>query len=89
LDHLPALRDRLAEQNVRVERFDVDVRREGNDGQRNTSQHEQQPSWQERQQQHSQAPHAPERRSSKVQSQAPLESINQPAISNSGINLVI
>jgi flagellar hook-length control protein FliK len=29
LDHLPALRDRLAEQNIRVERFDVDVRRDG------------------------------------------------------------
>jgi flagellar hook-length control protein FliK len=29
LDHLPALRDRLAEQNIRVDRFDVDVRREG------------------------------------------------------------
>ena len=26
LDHLPALRDRLAEQNIRVDRFDVDVR---------------------------------------------------------------
>jgi flagellar hook-length control protein FliK len=29
LDNLPALRDRLAEQNVRIERFDVDVRRDG------------------------------------------------------------
>jgi flagellar hook-length control protein FliK len=28
LDHLPALRDRLAEQNIRIERFDVDVRRD-------------------------------------------------------------
>jgi flagellar hook-length control protein FliK len=33
LEHLPALRDRLAEQNIRVERFDVDVRREGGGGQ--------------------------------------------------------
>jgi flagellar hook-length control protein FliK len=32
LDHLPALRDRLAEQNIRVERFDVDVRRDGSGG---------------------------------------------------------
>ncbi len=32
LDHLPALRDRLAEQNIRIERFDVDVRREDNGG---------------------------------------------------------
>jgi flagellar hook-length control protein FliK len=33
LDHLPALRDRLAEQNIRVDRFDVDVRRDGTGGQ--------------------------------------------------------
>jgi flagellar hook-length control protein FliK len=33
LEHLPALRERLAEQNIRVERFDVDVRREGGGGQ--------------------------------------------------------
>jgi flagellar hook-length control protein FliK len=32
LEHLPGLRDRLAEQNIRVERFDVDVRREGSGG---------------------------------------------------------
>lgn len=31
LDNLPALRERLAEQNLRIERFDVDVRREGGD----------------------------------------------------------
>jgi len=36
LDHLPALRDRLAEQNIRVDRFDVDVRREGTGGQADT-----------------------------------------------------
>ncbi len=29
LDNLPALRDRLAEQNIRIDRFDVDVRRDG------------------------------------------------------------
>jgi len=29
LDNLPALRDRLADQNVRIERFDVDLRRDG------------------------------------------------------------
>lgn len=29
LDNLPSLRERLAEQNIRVERFDVDVRRDG------------------------------------------------------------
>ncbi len=35
LDHLPALRDRLAEQNIRVDRFDVDVRQENSGGQAN------------------------------------------------------
>jgi flagellar hook-length control protein FliK len=33
LDHLPALRDRLAEQNIRIERFDVDVRQDNSGGQ--------------------------------------------------------
>jgi flagellar hook-length control protein FliK len=43
LDHLPALRDRLAEQNIRVERFDVDVRRDGggSQGNQNAPQHQQ------------------------------------------------
>jgi flagellar hook-length control protein FliK len=43
LDHLPALRDRLAEQNIRVDRFDVDVRRDGNGSQSDArgSQHQQ------------------------------------------------
>jgi flagellar hook-length control protein FliK len=42
LDHLPALRDRLAEQNIRIERFDVDVRQDGSGGQADAraSQHE-------------------------------------------------
>jgi flagellar hook-length control protein FliK len=48
LDHLPALRDRLAEQNIRVERFDVDVRQQqhGGGGDPSASQqqeHQQQP----------------------------------------------
>jgi flagellar hook-length control protein FliK len=32
LDNLPALRERLAEQNIRVEKFDVDVRRDPQQG---------------------------------------------------------
>lgn len=53
LDHLPALRDRLAEQNIRIERFDVDVRREDNGGQAEGRmlQHQQQ-RQQERESQH-------------------------------------
>ncbi|MBN1853563.1 MAG: flagellar hook-length control protein FliK [Pirellulales bacterium] len=33
LDHLPALRERLADQNIRIEQFDIDVRDETNGGQ--------------------------------------------------------
>jgi flagellar hook-length control protein FliK len=36
LDNLPALRDRLAEQNVKIERFDVDVRRDSSGSQQNS-----------------------------------------------------
>ena len=36
LDNLPALRERLAEQEIRVEKFDVDVRQEGRDQQPET-----------------------------------------------------
>lgn len=36
LDHLPVLRDRLAEQNIRVERFDVDVRPDNSGTQTNS-----------------------------------------------------
>jgi flagellar hook-length control protein FliK len=32
LDNLPALRERLAEQNIRVEKFDVDIRRDSQSG---------------------------------------------------------
>jgi flagellar hook-length control protein FliK len=40
LEHLPALRDRLAEQNIRVEKFDVEVRREGGGQQQAASHHQ-------------------------------------------------
>jgi flagellar hook-length control protein FliK len=44
LDNLPALRDRLADQNVRIERFDVDVRRDSDgSGQSNSGPHERAP----------------------------------------------
>ena len=35
LDNLPALRDRLADQNIKIERFDVDVRRDSSGNQQN------------------------------------------------------
>jgi flagellar hook-length control protein FliK len=50
LDNLPSLRDRLAEQNVRIDRFDVNVRRETNGDQSN--QGPQQRQFQQHQQQY-------------------------------------
>jgi flagellar hook-length control protein FliK len=35
LENLPALRERLAGQEIRIERFDVDVRREGGEQSQN------------------------------------------------------
>jgi flagellar hook-length control protein FliK len=86
LDHLPALRERLAEQNIRVERFDVDVRREGNGGQADgraaqQEQHNRQPD---------QAP--PRRESAEQQRTAKATALELPVIRNpindTQINLV-
>lgn len=84
LEHLPALRDRLAEQNIRIERFDVDVRREGSGGQADPR------APQDRQPQ--QQGH-PERRQPAMQpreSAAPrsFAPIALPLTDNPGINLV-
>lgn len=87
LDHLPALRDRLAEQNIRVERFDVDVRQENNSGQAN-SRGSNQNTYQQ------QAEQPPQRRSTNSVLAAP-ESLYPamaevaPSITSTGINLVI
>jgi flagellar hook-length control protein FliK len=85
LEHLPALRDRLAEQNIRVERFDVDVRREGGNGQTDPR------ATQDQQQ--SQQGQADQRR--RPASQPPIAETARPTkpigverTSNNGINLV-
>jgi flagellar hook-length control protein FliK len=82
LEHLPALRERLAEQNIRVERFDVDVRRDG-------SGQEPAPQNQEQQQQN----HSDSRRQSASQRRTddavPQERpVMQPMPNTSGINFV-
>ncbi len=85
LDHLPALRDRLAEQNIRVERFDVDVRDEGRGGQP-----EDRAPQQQRQQQHNQ----PASRRNITPQPRVVEGVagEQPTMhartNNTGINLV-
>lgn len=87
LDHLPALRDRLAEQNIRVERFDVDVRQENNSGQANSRGSNQNPYQQ-------QAEQPPQRRNTNAvlaasESLLPALAEVAPSISSTGINLVI
>jgi flagellar hook-length control protein FliK len=86
LDHLPALRDRLAEQNIRVDRFDVDVRQEGSGGQTDTRGSQQQ------QFQHQSDQPTP-RRQPQLQSSrelAPAERIvASPIVTDTGLNLIV
>ena len=85
LDNLPALRDRLAEQNVKIERFDVDVRRDTsgsgqpNPGPQEHGQHERHDSTSDR--------HGAARRAAAslaVEDTSPL----RRAITNTSINVV-
>jgi flagellar hook-length control protein FliK len=87
LDHLPALRDRLAEQNIRVDRFDVDVRREGTGGQTDTRGSQQQ-----------QFQHQPDQPAPRRQAQpqvrtrdvtAPERTAITPSVSDTGLNLIV
>jgi flagellar hook-length control protein FliK len=87
LDHLPALRDRLAEQNIRVDRFDVDVRREGTGGQTDTRGSQQQ-----------QFQHQPDQPAPRRQAQpqvrarevaAPERTAISPSMSDTGLNLIV
>ncbi len=87
LDHLPMLRDRLAEQNIRVDRFDVDVRQENSGGQANphgSNQHPHQP----------QPERAEPRRFANAQKRAsetelPIPQTAAARMTNNEINLVI
>jgi flagellar hook-length control protein FliK len=87
LEHLPALRDRLAEQNVRVERFDVDLRRDGEgNGSGATPQQPQDES--QRQPARSADHHVPARHSAGTESPPDAE-LATAHISNSGINVFV
>jgi flagellar hook-length control protein FliK len=86
LDHLPTLRDRLAEQNIRVDRFDVDVRRDASDSQADA-----------RGSQHQQFQHQPEQASPRrqfasqqevLEPTAPMTAV-VPNVSDAGLNLII
>jgi flagellar hook-length control protein FliK len=87
LDHLPALRDRLAEQNIRVDRFDVDVRQEGSGGQTDTRGSQQQ-----------QFQHQPDQPTPRRQAQpqartpqpvVPERTVTTPSVSDTGLNLIV
>ncbi len=86
LDHLPALRDRLAEQNIRVEKFDVDVRRDGSGGQADARGSQQQPHYQPQQP-------APRRHAAPLPQPRKAAPQDTPAIapktSDTGLNLIV
>ena len=86
LEHLPALRDRLAEQNIRVDRFDVDVRREGTEGQTDArgSQHEQ---FQNQSDQP--APRRPAVPQPQARTVAAEKPVSVQAVTDAGLNLVV
>jgi flagellar hook-length control protein FliK len=86
LDHLPALRDRLAEQNIRIERFDVDVRQENNGGQANPHESNQHQYQQQREQAGPRAARSQQRASEMVLPELPETT---PQISSTGINLFV
>jgi len=87
LDHLPALRDRLSEQNIRVERFDVDVRRDSQEG------HADSQASQQQQQQNQSPNHTAPRRSVGTRQTAPnttqqISRVDPMRSNGSGINFV-
>jgi flagellar hook-length control protein FliK len=90
LEHLPVLRDRLAEQNIRVDRFDVDVRREGTDDRSETPQQQ----FQRREPQHREParsqPAARPERAAPIGQAGPIAARPQlDSISRTEINLIV
>lgn len=86
LEHLPDLRDRLAQQNIRVDRFDVDVRRDGSGSQADARGSQQQ--FQHQPDQSSprrQAPIVPRQQETAPQEITPAT----PIVSDAGLNLII
>ena len=87
LDHLPDLRDRLAQQNIRVDRFDVDVRRDGTGSQADARGSHQQ---QFQHQPNEPAPRRPAPVPQRQQETVPADTIPvAPSISDAGLNLIV
>ncbi len=88
LDHLPALRDRLADQNIRVDRFDVDVKQENNGGQANPRGFNQNPYQQQTQDNETRRTAAV--KTPQINESSPAETaVAIPRDTSNGINLVI
>jgi flagellar hook-length control protein FliK len=87
LEHLPMLRDRLADQNIRVDRFDVDVRQEGSGGQANPNGSNQNPNQPQPDQTESKRLASAERRAAETAAAEPV--VIASRISSTGINLVV
>ncbi|HEX4412525.1 MAG TPA: flagellar hook-length control protein FliK [Lacipirellulaceae bacterium] len=87
LDHLPALRDRLADQNIRVDRFDVDVKQENSGGQASPRGFNQNPYQQQTQEDDSRHPATRVPQAANI---GPAETVAAaPRVTSTGINLVI
>jgi len=87
LDHLPALRDRLAEQNIRVDRFDVEVRQETSGEQADPRGFQQKPYQQQTERSETRRGNAAQQRV--AEAAAPIQPAVLPQIGSDGINLVI
>jgi len=89
LDNLPALRGRLAEQNIRIEKFDVNVRQDGGGGQANpqgSNHNPYQPQADRSSPRAGRGPQPVKEASSPVQ---PAPAVHIAQISSSGINLFV
>lgn len=88
LDHLPALRDRLAEQNIRVERFDVDVQQENSRGQADPRGSNQNPYHQQPEQSSPRRGQTDQRQSNETTTLEPT-AVATPHIGATEINLIV
>ncbi len=89
LEHLPALRDRLAEQNIRVDRFDVDVQRDGSEGQTDTRGSQQQQFHQSFDEPTPRRQATPQQRLGSTEPQTTEPTTGSDQINDAGLNLVV
>ena len=86
LDNLPALRERLAEQDIRIERFDVDVRRDGGQGSQNQTAHD---FRHDAPHDRSPAPHAGKKESTATAQSTPSPTAGSATPTDDGLDVII